>query len=77
MPLEIIHVSADLKQVLKKMKVSSKETYEEIIWNMIEDKKELSEQTKKDILKAREEVAKGHFVKLEDLNKKYGIKDQF
>tara|TARA_Y100000310_G_C20482238_1_gene715231 strand:- start:477 stop:698 length:222 start_codon:yes stop_codon:yes gene_type:complete len=66
-----IQISQDLQQELNKMKLFTRETYEEVIWNVIEDTKELSLQTKKDILKAREEIKRGEFVTLSDLKKKY------
>jgi predicted transcriptional regulator len=69
-----IQISNDLQQELNKMKLFDRETYEEVIWNVIEDSKELSEETKKEIVEAREEYAKGEFVTLSDLEKEYGIK---
>lgn len=68
-----IQISQDLQQELNKMKLFSRETYEEVIWNVIEDTKELSEQTKKDIAKSRKEISEGKFVTLSDLKKKYNI----
>ena len=55
------------------MKLFTRETYEEVIWNAIEDTKELSEQTKKEIIKSRKEIADGKFVTLSELEKKYNI----
>jgi len=68
-----IQISQDLQEELNKMKLFSRETYEEVIWNVIEDTKELSEQTKQDILKARQEIAEGKFITLTDIKKKYNI----
>jgi len=60
-----IQISNNVKQVLDKMKVFQRETYNEIIENMIEDNLELNDKTKKEIQEARkgrtfshEEVAK-------------------
>ncbi len=69
-----IQISSDLKKELNKMKLFSRETYEEVIWSIIEDTKELSEQTKKDIEISRKEIAEGKFVTLAELKKKYGVK---
>ncbi|MBT3463418.1 hypothetical protein HOD20_02250 [archaeon] len=69
-----IQISHDLQKELNKMKLFSRETYEEVIWNVIEDTKELSEQTKKDIAKSRHEISLGKFTTLTDLKKKYNIK---
>jgi predicted transcriptional regulator len=68
-----IQISLDLQQELNRMKLFSRETYEEVIWNAIEDTKELSEQTKNEILQARKEIDKGEFVTLSNLKKKYSI----
>ena len=69
-----IQISSRLQQELNKMKLFSRETYEEVIWNIIEDTKELSEQTKKDIALSRKEISEGKFVTLSDLKKKYGLR---
>ena len=68
-----IQISQDLQQELNNMKLFSRETYEEVIWNIIEDTKELSEQTKRDIAKSRKEIAEGKFVTLSELKKKYNL----
>ncbi len=68
-----IQISQDLQQELNKMKLFSRETYEEVIWNVIEDTKELSEQTKIDIAKSRKEISEGKFITLTNLKKKYGV----
>ena len=68
-----IQISQDLQQELNKMKLFSRETYEEVIWNVIEDTKELSEQTKKNIAKSRKEISDGKFITLSNLKKKYNI----
>ncbi|HOI18807.1 MAG TPA: hypothetical protein PLX15_03000 [Candidatus Woesearchaeota archaeon] len=69
-----IQISSDLQQELNKMKLFNRETYEEVIWNIIEDTKELSKQTKKDIAISRKEISKGQFITLSDLKKKYNTK---
>lgn len=68
-----IQISLDLQQELNKMKLFNRETYEEVIWNIIEDTKELSEQTKKDISLSRKEILEGKFITLSDLKKKYNL----
>lgn len=68
-----IQISSELQQELNKMKLFNRETYEEVIWNIIEDSKELSEQTKKDMELSRKEISKGEFVTLSDLKKKYNV----
>ncbi len=51
------------------MKMHAKESYEDIIWDLVEDRKELSEETKKAIEEAREEVRKGKIHSWEDIKK--------
>jgi len=55
------------------MKLFSRETYEEVIWNIIEDTKELSEETRRDIAIARKQIAKGESITLSNLKKKYNL----
>ena len=50
-----IQISKDLLEKLRTMKIHEKESYENLIWDLIEDRMELSEETKKDIAEAREE----------------------
>ena len=64
-----IQISNDLLEQLKSMKRHDKESYEDIIWDLIEDKMELSEETKKDIEKSMKEYAQGKTVTLEELRK--------
>lgn len=68
-----IQISSSLQQELNKMKLFNRETYEEVIWNIIEDTKELSEQTRKDIALSRKEISEGKFITLSDLKKKYNL----
>ena len=68
-----IQISSDLQRELNKMKLFNRETYEEVIWNIIEDTKELSEQTKRDIALSRKEISEGKFITLTDLKKKYNL----
>ena len=42
-----IQISNELKKELSKKKFSDRETYESIIWDLIEDTMELNEKTKK------------------------------
>ena len=44
-----IQISEELKKELSKKKFSDRETYENIIWDLLEDTMELNEKTKKEI----------------------------
>ena len=70
-----IQISQDLQKELNRMKLYDRETYEEVIWNIIEDTKELSEQTHAEIAQARKEMARGEFISFADVKKRYGTDD--
>ena len=68
-----IQISEKLQESLAKRKMYDRETYEEVIWDILEDTMELSEQTKKDIAVAVKEVKEGKFKTLEQVKKELGI----
>jgi predicted nucleic-acid-binding protein len=68
-----IQVSEELKQTLEKRKLSSRESYEEIIWDLIEDTQIVNEQTLKEIEEAREQYKRGETISHEDLRKKLNV----
>ncbi|MBT6995439.1 hypothetical protein HN865_01455 [Candidatus Woesearchaeota archaeon] len=68
-----IQVSNGLLEELKSRKMCEKESYEEVIWDLIEDTLELSEATKMGIEIAREQVKKGEVISHEDLMKELGL----
>lgn len=68
-----IQISKELLSQLKMMKRHSKESYEEIIWDLVEDRMELSEETKKNIEQARKEFKEGKFKTLEQIKKERGF----
>ena len=69
-----IQISEDLQKALVKRKMYEKETYESIIWDLIEDTLELSEETKRDIEQARKEFKAGKVHSLEKIKKESGWK---
>jgi predicted transcriptional regulator len=68
-----IQISEDLKEKLSDRKISKKDTYEEIIWDLLEDTMELNEQTKKEIEIARKEIKEGKFYTHEQVKKELGL----
>jgi predicted transcriptional regulator len=68
-----IQVSEQLVDTLKRRKQYDKESYEEIIWNLVEDSMEISEQAKKEIELARAEIKSGKFYTHEQVKKKLGL----
>ena len=69
-----IQISERLQNELVNKKLFERETYEEVIWDLIEDTRELSEETKKEMTESRDEIASGKFITLSDLKKKYNQK---
>jgi len=55
-----IQISGKLQGALAKRKFFDRETYEEVIWDLIEDTKELSAKTKKELEEARAEIKAGN-----------------
>lgn len=68
-----IQISKKLQKELLKRKLYDKETYEEIIWDMMEDTMELNDQTKKEIAEARAEIKAGKVHSLRKVKKELGL----
>lgn len=64
-----IQVSEKLVEQLKIRKMYDKESYEDIIWDLLEDSKELSEETKRHIEQSRKEIEEGKTKTLEQIKK--------
>ena len=68
-----IQVSKELLEKLKLMKIHNKESYEEIIWDLIEDRLEFSDETKKNIEESRKQIMAGKYKTLEQVKKELGF----
>jgi len=68
-----IQVSEQLVNTLKNRKQYDKESYEEVIWNLVEDTMELSTETKKAVELARTDIKAGKFYTHEQAKKKLGL----
>lgn len=68
-----IQVSKELLEELKTRKMYDKESYEEVIWDALEDSMELSEETKKRIKIAEEDIRAGRVYSLDDVKKELGL----
>jgi predicted CopG family antitoxin len=71
-----IQISGDLLNQLKGMKMFERESYEEVIWDLVEDRMELSKETKKRLAEASHDLENGNwdkFISLEDLKKELGL----
>ena len=68
-----IQISEDLQKALAQKKMYNRESYEEVIWDLLEDTMELSEETKRNIKQARKEIKEGKFHTLSQVKKDLGI----
>ena len=68
-----IQISERLQSELVKRKFFERETYEEAIWDVLEDTMELSEETKKEIAEARKEYKQGKYHTLEEVEKELNL----
>lgn len=68
-----IQVSEELVGLLKERKLYERESYEEVILDMLEDTLTISEETKKELEEAREELKSGKVHSLEAVKKKLNI----
>lgn len=68
-----IQISEELKKELNKRKLYDNESYEDVIWDIIEDTEQLSEETKKDILQAEKDIKAGRVKTLEQVKKELGL----
>lgn len=69
-----IQISEALQTVLLQRKLYDKETYEEVIWDMIEDTITLSEEAKKEIESIHKRMMQGHYHTHEEVKKRLGVK---
>ena len=68
-----IQVSTDLVETLKSRKMYDKESYEDIIWDLLEDSMELSKETKRNIAISEKDIKEGRVYTHEQVKKKLGL----
>jgi len=68
-----IQVSKRLVESLKERKMYDKESYEDIVWDLLEDSMELSEETKKNILKSEADIKAGRTFSHAETKKRLGL----
>jgi predicted transcriptional regulator len=68
-----IQISEELQNELKIRKLSENESYEEVIWDMIEDSMELSEETMKAIKRAESDIKAGKVHTLESVKREMNV----
>ena len=64
-----VQISKELLEKLKIMKIHAKESYEDLIWDLIEDRMEFSEETKKNIKEYEKDIKEGRTDKFTSLEK--------
>jgi predicted transcriptional regulator len=69
-----IQISEELKKELAKKKLSNRETYENIIWDLIEDTIKLNKETMKELEESRKEIKAGKFYHLDQIKKELSIR---
>ena len=68
-----IQIKKDTKKKLDSLKLSKKESYNDVIENLIEDSELLSEQTIKEIEESRKEYKQGKILTLEQTKEQLGL----
>jgi hypothetical protein len=68
-----IQISDGLRKELSKRKVSREDTFEDVIWDLIESGERLSEKSRKNIRKARNQIKKGSFFTHEQVKERLGL----
>ena len=68
-----IQISKELLEALKKRKLYTKESYEEVIWDLLEDTMELSEETLRNIEESKRDIREGRVYTHEQIKKELGL----
>ena len=68
-----IQISEGLQDELSKRKLFDRESYEEVIWDLLEDTMELSEETKRHIEQAKKDIKEGRVYTHEQVKKELGF----
>ncbi|MFA5772576.1 MAG: hypothetical protein WC974_07590 [Thermoplasmata archaeon] len=68
-----IQVSVETLEKLKALKIYEKESYDEVITDLIEDHQELSKETKESLKRAEEDFKKGRVKSLEQVKEELGL----
>ncbi len=68
-----IQLSKEMKKTLEEMKLHPRESYEEVLERLLEDLRELNEQTKKEIERAIKEIKSGKYRTHDQLKAELGF----
>jgi predicted transcriptional regulator len=64
-----IQISAELKDKLAQMKMFDSESYEDLIWDLLEDRMELSEEAEQSLKRAEADFRAGRVYRHEQVKK--------
>jgi len=68
-----IQIKGEVKATLDRMKIFKRETYNDVLERLIEDLRELNDETKKEIDTALKQIEEGKYVTHEALKKEMGF----
>ena len=68
-----IQIDEEIRNTLNNMKLHTRETYNDVIERLLEDFRELSEETKRDIEEARKEYEAGNYMTHDEVKKELGL----
>jgi len=68
-----IQVSERLKRRLDELKLYPRESYEDVIWDLLEANMELSEEMKKELEKSYKDIEEGRIYSHEEVKKELGL----
>ena len=68
-----IQVSEELKRDLEKLKLYPQESYENVIWDLLEANMELSEETKRELEESYRDIEEGKIYSHEEVKKELGL----
>lgn len=68
-----IQVSEQLKRRLDELKLYPRESYEDVIWDLLEANMELSEEMKKELERAYKDIEEGKIYSHEEVKKELGL----
>jgi predicted CopG family antitoxin len=68
-----IRISLELEKELTKLRKNDNESLEEVIWALIEDSRELSDEARADLKEAEKDVREGRVYSLDPVKKELGL----
>jgi predicted CopG family antitoxin len=68
-----IQIDESIRDSLNAMKIHSRETYSDVIHRLLEDQRELSDETKREIEKAVKEIESGKYRTHDEVKEELGL----